>query len=58
MARITVEDCLDRVDNRVRGFLMTVEAKRDLKIVRETFDNSALMGAAATVFIKNNILEL
>ncbi len=51
-------DFLDRVDNRVRGFLMTVEAKRDLKIVRETFDNSALMGAAATVFIKNNILEL
>ncbi len=51
-------DFLDRVDNRVRGFLMTVEAQRDLKIVRETFDNSALMGAAATVFIKNNILEL
>ena len=51
-------DFLDRVDNRVRGFLMTVEAQRDLKIVRETFDNSALMGAAATVFIKNNILEI
>jgi glucokinase len=52
------QDFLDRVDRRVRGFLMTVEAKRDLKIVRESFDNSALIGAAATVFIENNILKI
>lgn len=50
-------DFLHRVDKRVRGFLMTEEAKRDLKIVRESFDNSALMGAAANVFLKKGILE-
>lgn len=51
-------DFLDRVDKRVRGFLMTVEAKRDLKIEKESFGNSALIGAAATVFLKNNILKI
>lgn len=49
-------DFLARVDARVRCFLMTEEAKRDLKIVRESFENSALRGAAANVFLKKGIL--
>jgi glucokinase len=49
-------DFVQRVDQRIRGFLMTEEAKRDLKIVRESFDNSALMGAAANVFLKKGLL--
>ena len=48
---------IDRVDKRVRGFLMTEEAKKDLEIVRESFDNSALVGAGASVFLKNGILS-
>ena len=50
-------DFVNRVDERVRGFLMTDEAKRDLKIVRESFKNSALMGAAANVFLKKGVLS-
>ncbi len=50
-------DFIDRVDKRVRGFLMTEEAKRDLEIIRESFDNSALVGAGASVFLKNSILS-
>lgn len=51
-------DFIQNVEARVRGFLMTVEARRDLKIESESFDNSALIGAAATVFIKNGVLNL
>ena len=50
-------DFVERVDKCVRGFLMTEEAKRDLKIVRESFGNSALMGAAANVFLKEGFLS-
>jgi len=48
---------ISRVDRRVRGFLMTEEAKRDLKIVTESFPNSALVGAAADVFLHTGLLE-
>lgn len=41
---------VERIDRRIRDFLMTVEARRDLRIVRETFEDSALWGAAADVF--------
>ena len=51
-------DFLERVDQRVRGFLMTEEAKRDLKIVHETFENSALKGAGAYVFIQKGVLQI
>lgn len=50
-------DFLERVDQRVRQFCMTEEAKRDLIIVEESFDNSALVGAGAYVFIQNKLLE-
>jgi glucokinase len=49
---------LPRVDQAVRNFAMTDEAKRDLKIVRESFENSALVGAAAYAFYKNGIITL
>lgn len=48
---------LGRVDQRVRHYCMTDEAKRDLIIVRESFHNSALVGAGAYVFIQNKLLE-
>ena len=50
-------DFLNRVDKKVRNFLMTEEAKRDLEIVRESFDNSALIGAGANVFLNRGILS-
>jgi glucokinase len=49
---------IKRVDKRVRDFLMTEEAKRDLKITTESFQNSALVGAAADVFLHTGLLKL
>lgn len=51
-------DFLGRIDKSVRKFLMTNEAKRDLIIVGESFNNSALVGAGAYVFVKNGGLKL
>jgi glucokinase len=42
---------------RVRDFLMTDEAKRDLQIVKETFLNAALIGAAADVFQRQGLIQ-
>jgi glucokinase len=50
-------DFIQRVDKKIRNFVMTEEAKRDLKIVKESFDNSALVGAGAYVFLKKGILS-
>ena len=52
------ENLVSRIDSRIRGFLMTDEAKQDLKIAKESFSNSALFGAAADVFYRQGILEL
>jgi glucokinase len=49
-------DFASRVNRRIRDFLMTEEAKRDLLVVKETFDNSALIGAAADVFFRQGML--
>jgi glucokinase len=51
-------DLITRIDARTRDYLMTVEARRDLKIVREAFPNSALYGAAATVFVESGLITL
>lgn len=51
-------DFVERVRHRVRDYLMTNEAKNDLKMVKESFDNSALIGAAADVFIRQNLFSL
>jgi hypothetical protein len=37
---------------------MTEEAKRDLRVVRESFANAALVGAAGDVFLRQSILSL
>ncbi len=51
-------DFVNRVDRRIRDFLMTEEAIRDLKVVKETFENSALIGAAADVFLREEMLTI
>lgn len=45
-----------RIQRRIRDFLMTEEAKRDLQVVEETFENSALVGAAVDVFLRSGVL--
>jgi len=47
---------VQRINHRIRDFLMTEEAKRDLQVVKESFDNSALLGAAADVFLRSGAL--
>jgi glucokinase len=49
---------VEQVDVRIREYLMSAEARRDLRIVRESFPNSALVGAAAEVFVRNQMIEL
>ncbi len=51
-------DFVKRIDNRIRDYLMTNEAKNDLKVVKESFENSALVGSAADVFIRQNLFTL
>lgn len=48
---------LEQIRVRVRDYLMTVEARRDLRVEMESFPNSALWGAAANVFVRQGILE-
>jgi glucokinase len=48
---------LPRIAERITGNLMTVEARRDLRVVLESFPNSALFGAAAATFIKAGLLQ-
>lgn len=47
-------DYVARINARIREFLMTEEAKRDLQVVRESFSNAALYGAAVDVFLRKN----
>ncbi|MCC7353292.1 MAG: ROK family protein [Anaerolineae bacterium] len=49
---------LARLDAAVREHLMTVEARRDLRIVRESLPNPAVAGAAAHVFLACGDLRL
>jgi predicted NBD/HSP70 family sugar kinase len=51
-------DFISRIDKRIRDYLMTDEAKRDLVVTKESFTNSALFGAAADVFLRQGILEI
>ncbi|MCE1253662.1 MAG: ROK family protein [Anaerolineae bacterium] len=50
-------DFVSRINTRIRDFLMTEEAARDLRVINETFENSSLIGAAADVFFRQNILS-
>ena len=47
---------VERVNADIRAYLMTVEAQRDLQVVRESTANAALWGAAAHVFAVEGIL--
>jgi glucokinase len=47
---------VEGIDRRIRDFLMTAEARRDLRIVRESFPDSALWGAAGDVFANYDII--
>lgn len=49
-------DFFPRIQRRIPDFLMTAEAKRDLQVVTETYENSALVGAAASVFLRCKVL--
>jgi predicted NBD/HSP70 family sugar kinase len=51
-------DFVERVSRRIRDFLMTVEARRDLKVIHESFPNAALFGAAAHVFAEARTIHL
>lgn len=48
-------DFVSRIATRIRPYLMSDEARRDLRVVAETFDNSALVGAAADAFLRRGI---
>jgi glucokinase len=48
---------VERISKRIREYLMTVEARRDLRVVRESFPNSALWGAAAHILAAEGILD-
>lgn len=50
-------DLVPRIDSRIRQYLMTVEAVRDLRVVVESLPNSALYGAAAEVFLCCGLLN-
>jgi predicted NBD/HSP70 family sugar kinase len=51
-------DFVERVSRRIRDFLMTVEARRDLRVIHESFPNAALFGAAAHVFAEAGVIHL
>ena len=41
---------VERVNAKIRAYLMTAEAQRNLRVTRESTPNAALWGAAAHVF--------
>jgi glucokinase len=49
---------VERLDRRVRTYLMTDEARRELQVVKETFPNATLFGAAANIFLEQGLLTL
>lgn len=53
---------VERISSDIRAYLMTAEAQRDLRVLRESMPNAALWGAAAHVFaaegpIPGDVLE-
>jgi glucokinase len=49
-------ELVDLVDRKMRGYLMSEEAKRDLQIKRESFPNASLIGAAMHAFVNQGML--
>ena len=48
---------VERINNEIRAYLMTVEAQQELRVVRESTANAALWGAAAHVFAAAGVLS-
>jgi glucokinase len=44
------------IDQRIRDFLMSEEARHELKVIGESFANAALVGAAAEFFSRRGML--
>jgi glucokinase len=51
-------DLAPRIDRGIRGYLMTAESVRDLRVITESLPNSALYGAASEVFLCTGLLDL
>ena len=47
---------VERINQEIRAYLMTVEAQRELRVRRESTANAALWGAAAHVFATEGVL--
>ena len=47
---------VQRISTEIRKYMETVEAQQELKLLMESFPNSALFGAAAEVFIHQGLL--
>jgi glucokinase len=45
------------VDSKIRHYLMSEEARCDLRIMKETFPNASLAGAAAHAFVHTGLLS-
>jgi glucokinase len=45
-------ELVDLIDDKIRAYLLSEEAKRDLRIVQESFSNASLFGSAAHAFIQ------
>jgi glucokinase len=50
-------DLVAMVDHKMREYLMSQEARQDVRVVRETFPNSSLYGAAAHAFVQCGIIS-
>lgn len=46
---------VERINADIRAYLMTIEARRDLRVLRESTPNAALWGAAAHVFATEGV---
>lgn len=52
-----IPNFIQRINDRIRDYLMTEEAKRDLRVEKETFPNSTLFGAAGDFFLQEGVLK-
>jgi len=52
-----IPNFVSQIQDNIRKYLMTEEAKKNLMIVEESFSNAALYGAAANFFIVEKIID-
>lgn len=51
-------ELVSMINQKIRLYLMSPEARRDLRICNESFPNSSLVGAAAHLFIQTGLLPV